>query len=73
MAVRVRLSDGRELLIQATLDELERALRVARARDSLIRVEQADGSVIAVAPEAIETLQEAPEEADALERRLTPA
>ncbi|MHB1537939.1 MAG: hypothetical protein ACYCUM_13140 [Solirubrobacteraceae bacterium] len=73
MAVRARLSDGRELLIQATLDDLERALRVARAHDSLIRVEQADGSVIAVAPEAIETLQEAPEEAGALARRLTPA
>jgi len=70
MAVRIRLADGRELLIQATLDELEKALRAARARDALLRIEQADGTVIAVSPEAVETLQEAPEEAAGLAERL---
>lgn len=73
MAVRMRLADGRELLLQATLDQLEKALRQARTHDALLRIEQPDGTVIAVSPAAVETLQEAPEEADALAERLQPA
>ena len=70
MAVRLRLADGRELLIQATLDELEAALRKAAEKAALLRIEQPDGTVIAVAPSAVETMQEAPEEAGGLAERL---
>lgn len=73
MAVRLRLADGRELLIQATLDELEAALRSAREKAALLRIEQADGTVIAVAPGAVETMQEAPDQASGLAERLAPA
>lgn len=73
MAVRMRLADGRELLIQATLDELEATLRTAVEQIGLLRIEQADGTVIAVAPMAVETMQEVPEQASGLAERLTPA
>jgi hypothetical protein len=73
MAVRLRLADGRELLVQATLDELEAALRRATNDAALLRIEQRDGTVIAVSPSAVETMQEAPEAAAGLAERLAAA
>ncbi len=73
MAVRIKLNDGRELLIRATLDELEDALRGASQQHALLRIEQPNGIIIAVSPSAVETMQEAPEEANGLAQRLAAA
>ena len=73
LAIRIRLADGREVLVQATLDELEAALRAARERNQLVRVEQPDGTVVAISPEAVETLQEDQQAAAGLAERLATA
>lgn len=73
MAVRIKLADGREVLIRATLDELEAAIRTAREKNAMLRVEQPDGTVIAIAPAAVETIQEDQKAAAGLEQRLRAA
>lgn len=70
MAVRIKLNDGTEMLVQATLDELTKALRAATERADVLKIEQPDGRVIAVTPQAVETIQEEPEAAEALRERF---
>lgn len=73
MAVRIKLSDGTEMLVEATLDELRKARQYAMERGDVLKIEQPDGRVIAVAPEAVEILAEAPEEQEALAERFAAA
>lgn len=73
MAVRVKLNDGTEMLVQATLDELAKALQAASGTGAVLRIEQPDGRVIAITPQAVETIQEEPEAEAALEERFAAA
>jgi hypothetical protein len=70
MAVRIKLSDGTEVLVEATLDELEKALRAAAETAMVLRIEQPDGNIIAITPQAVETMQEDPEAGPALAQRF---
>jgi hypothetical protein len=70
MAVRIKLSDGTEMLVEATLDELTKALRAASETGDVLKIEQPDGRVIAVTPQAVETLAEEPEAEAALAERF---
>ena len=70
MAVRIKLSDGTELLVQATLDELTRALRAATETGDVLTIEQHNGRMIAVTAQAVETMQEEPEAEAALAERF---
>jgi hypothetical protein len=60
MAVRLKLSDGTEMLVQATLDQMADALPAASQQGAILKIEQPDGRSIAITPQAVETLQEAP-------------
>ena len=73
MAVRMKLHDGTEILVQATLDELTKALRAATSSGAVLKIEQPDGRVIAITPQAVETILEEPEAAAALEERFAGA
>jgi hypothetical protein len=70
MAVRVKLSDGTEVLVEATLDELTDALRSARERGDVLKIERPNGQRIAITPQAVETIEEAPEEEAALRQQF---
>jgi hypothetical protein len=70
MAVRVKLADGTEILVEASLAEFERALRAATETAAVLKIEQPDGRTLAITPQTIETMQEEPEEAAALTQRL---
>ena len=70
MAVRIKLSDGSEMLVQATLDELTRALRAAIETADVLKIEQPDGRTIAITPQAVERMQEEPEAEAALAERF---
>jgi hypothetical protein len=63
MAIRIRLQDGSELLVQATLDQLHHAFRKALAKNEVLEVEDPDGNVIAVNPQQIQYFREDPEAA----------
>jgi hypothetical protein len=73
MAVRVKLNDGTEMLIQATLDELAKALQAALGTGAVLKIEQPDGRVIAITAQAVETIREEPEAEPALEERFAEA
>ena len=73
MAVRVTLSNGQEVLVQATLNELTDALQAAGQRGAMLKIEQPDGLTIAITPKAVETIQEDPEASAALEERFAEA
>ncbi len=70
MAVRIKLTDGTEVLVRASVDELGKALRSA----GLLEIEQPDGRKIAITPQAIEWMEEEPDaEAGLAERFAQPA
>ena len=74
MAVRIKLSDGTEMLVQATLDEIVSALRAATETGDVLKIERPDGRVLAITPQAVETMLEEPEaEAGLAERFAHPA
>jgi hypothetical protein len=73
MAIRLKLNTGTEMLVQATLDELADALEAAARRGATVRIEQPDGTQIAVNPQAVETLQEDPKASAALQERFAEA
>jgi hypothetical protein len=74
MAIRIRLQDGSEILVQATLDQWHHAFRKALAKNEVLEVEGPDGNVIAVNPQQIQYFIEDPAAAHGLAERLaTPA
>lgn len=70
MAIRIKLNDGTEMLVQATLEEMEKAFRAATETGAVLKIEQPDGRVIAVTPQAIDTMWEEPEAEAALAERF---
>ncbi len=73
MAVRIKLNDGTEFLVQATVDELAKAMRSATETGSVLQIEQPDGRTIAITPQAVETISEEPEAQAALAERFAHA
>lgn len=66
MAIRIRLQDGSEILVQATLDQLHHAFRRAIAKNEVLEIEGPDGNVIAVNPQQIQYFREDPAAAEGL-------
>lgn len=60
MATRIKLRDGTEALVQATLDELKKAVVIAMRSSQLIEIEQPDGSVAVINPHEIQYFVEDP-------------
>jgi hypothetical protein len=73
MAIRIKLRDGSEVLVQASLDQWQDAIRVATAKHEMLEIERPDGSVIAVNPQEIQYSQEDPEAAEELAERFQAA
>jgi hypothetical protein len=70
MAVRIRLRDGSEVLVQATLEQWQEAIRVATAKREPLEIERPDGNLIAVNPQEIQYSREDPQAAEDLARHF---
>lgn len=70
MAIRVKLRDGSEVLVQATLNEWQEALQAAKKSQQLLEIEQPDGTIAIVDPSEVRTFREDPAEAKPLAERL---
>ena len=70
MAVRIKLTDGTEMLVQATIDQIDKALRAATETGAVLKIEQPDGRVIGITPQAVEKMEEEPEAEAALAQRF---
>jgi Asp-tRNA(Asn)/Glu-tRNA(Gln) amidotransferase B subunit len=73
MAVRIKLNDGTEMIVEATIDELTTAMRAATESGDVVKIKQPDGRVIAITPQAVEMLQEEPEAQAGLAERFAEA
>ncbi len=73
MAIRIKLRNGSEVLVRATLAEWQEALQVATQRQQLLEIKQPDGSIAPVNPSEVESYREEPEVAQALDERLEAA
>jgi poly-gamma-glutamate capsule biosynthesis protein CapA/YwtB (metallophosphatase superfamily) len=58
MGLRITLDDGREVLVRATLEEWQDAMRVATASGELLEIEQPGGLVIAFSPHEVRYAEE---------------
>ena len=70
MAVRITLTDGSEFIVEATLDEWDKAFRGARSKDAPIEIELADGSIRPVDPRSVVAFREEPEAESALREQF---
>jgi hypothetical protein len=70
MAVRIKLSGGREVLVDATLDELVKAIQAAHTTGAPLQIEQPDGRTIAITPQTVESMEEDPAEEATLRQRF---
>jgi hypothetical protein len=73
MAIRVKLRDGSQALVQATMSQWQEALKTAVRRQQLLEIEQPDGTVAVVNPQEIESFREEPETAQSLAGRFEAA
>jgi hypothetical protein len=56
--VRVKLTDGREFVVQATLDQFEKVLRAARLANAMVEIELPDQSIMPIDPTWILSFRE---------------
>lgn len=73
MATRINLRDGSQVIVQATIDQLRRALQTAIAHGQLFEIEQPSGKVVVINPHEVVSFQEEPEAAQALSDRFQAA
>lgn len=73
MAIRIKLRNGSEALVQATMTQWQEALKKAIQGRRLLEIEQPDGTVAVVNPQEIESFREEPEAAAALAGRFEAA
>ncbi len=73
MAIRIKLRDGTEALIQATMAEWQEAVQAAMREQKVLEIEQPDGRVVIVKPQEIQYYEEDPAAAPALEDRFRAA
>jgi len=69
MAIRIKLRDGTEALVQASRDTLEAAIQ----KGQLLEIEQPDGRVVVVNAGEIQSFQEDPAAAKRLADRFQTA
>jgi hypothetical protein len=69
----INLRDGSQALVQATIDQLSKALEGAMARGQLLQIEGPDGKVVVINPNEVVSAREAPEAAEALAGRFQAA
>jgi hypothetical protein len=62
MAVRVRLNDGVEFVVQTTVEKLREGVKVALGNNALLEVENGDGKMRIVNPVQIVYFEEADED-----------
>jgi hypothetical protein len=73
VAIRVKLSDGNEFLVDATLARWDSAFRAALAQNAVLEIQLPDGSIKPIDPRSIESFREEPEAARELEFQLATA
>ncbi len=73
MAIRIKLRNGSEALVQATMVQWQDALKTAMRGGQLLEIEQPDGTVAVVNPREIESFREEPGAAEALAGRFEAA
>lgn len=73
MATRIKLRDGSQALVQATVEQLREALESAIARGQLVQIEQPDGGVVVINPNEVVSAREEPEAAQELAGRFQAA
>jgi hypothetical protein len=72
MAVRIKLIDGEELLIDVDLAEWNRAFRRALKADAMLEIENAEGGILGINPHQVLYLEEASAEELAAEEDRQP-
>lgn len=70
MATRINLCDGSQALIQASIEELQKALQAAIQRGQLLQIEGSGGQIVVINPQEVVSAQEDPEAAPELTRQL---
>ena len=73
MAIRINLRDGSQALVQASIDQLSKALEGAIARGQLLQIEGPDGKVVVINPNEVVSAREEPEAAEELAGRFQAA
>ena len=61
MTIFAELTDGREFVIDATLDEWDSAFRSALRKGEMLEIVLPDGSVMPIDPRSVQSFREAPE------------
>lgn len=70
MATSINLRDGSKALVQASIEELSKALESAIARGQLLQIEGPDGKVVVINPNEVVSAREEPEAAEELAGRF---
>lgn len=74
MAIRIKLRNGKEAIVRATMAQWQEALQSASQRGQLLEIRQPDGSVAVVSPHDIDSFREDPSAAgDLAEQFKAPA
>jgi hypothetical protein len=73
MATRINLRDGSQALVQASIEELQKALHAAIQRGQLLQIEGPGGQIVVINPQEIVSAREEPEAAPDLARQLETA
>lgn len=70
MAIRIKLRNGKEAIVRATLAQWQEALQSASQRGQLLEIRQPDGSMAVIHPSEIDSFREDPAAADDLAERF---
>lgn len=70
MAIRIKLRNGKEAIVRATLAQWQEALQSASQRGQLLEIRQPDGSMAVINPLEIDSFREDPAAADDLAERF---
>ncbi len=73
MATRINLRDGSQALVQASIDELQKALQVSIQRGQLLEIEGPGGKLVVINPQEVVSAREEPDSAPELARQLETA
>jgi hypothetical protein len=67
MPLRIKLTEGQELLVDVDLEEWNRAFQRATANHEMVEIQDSQGRILAINPQQVMYLEQAPEAADRLE------
>jgi hypothetical protein len=71
--IKVRLTEGEELLIDVNLDEWNKAFQRAAASNGMLEIEDSRGRVLAINPDRVLFLEEVSQEEREPTRQAQPA